>query len=233
MQGADTVLSGVPRIGQRRIAPGYGTPHLWTAAAEAPRIRTPLDVRRLTTPERSRRPLPPSFASRGGPYCGPLRDNAESGGGPFSKSSNSYSTVGKPGAWRSDDDMSGSGPSHGYSRNNICKKTEVKFKTMLSNTIHEVDAASAGAVRSAAGCERGPISSCRLADGFRHVQVCAKRPGWKETDKDDWDFIWADKDWIRMHFDECRHYLAATVPSLFPLVCLACFFCKMPRRHAG
>jgi hypothetical protein len=48
--------------------------------------------------------------------------------------------------------MSGSGPSHGYSRNNICKKTEVKFKTMLSNTIHEVDAASAGAVRSAATC---------------------------------------------------------------------------------
>lgn len=65
----------------------------------------------------------------------------------------------------------------GYSRNNICKKTEVKFKTLLSNTIHE---------------------------------ACMKRPGWKETDKDDWDFIWADKDWIRMHFDECRHHLSAT-----------------------
>ena len=40
------------------------------------------------------------------------------------------------------------------------KKTEIKFKSLFSNTIHE---------------------------------VLTKRPGWKETDKDDWDFIWADK----------------------------------------
>jgi len=51
-----------------------------------------------------------------------------------------------------------------------------------------------------------------LADEHCRMQVCMKRPGWKETDKDDWDFIWADKDWIRMHFDECRHHLSATVP---------------------
>ena len=50
-------------------------------------------------------------------------------------------------------------------------KKEIKFKSLLSNTIHE---------------------------------VLTRRPGWKETDKDDWDFIWADKDWIRMHFDEFR-----------------------------
>jgi hypothetical protein len=49
------------------------------------------------------------------------------------------------------------------------KRTEIKFKSLLSNCIHE---------------------------------TLTKRPGWKETDKDDWDFIWADKDWIRMHLDE-------------------------------
>ncbi|EKX42067.1 hypothetical protein GUITHDRAFT_158162 [Guillardia theta CCMP2712] len=62
-------------------------------------------------------------------------------------------------------------------RQNQPKKSEIKFKSLLSNTIHE---------------------------------VCTKRPGWKETDRDDWDFIWADKDWIRMHFDEMRSQLSNT-----------------------
>ena len=38
-----------------------------------------------------------------------------------------------------------------------------------------------------------------------------QRAGWRETDKDDWDLIWADKDWIRMHYDEIRHHLPAHV----------------------
>ena len=58
------------------------------------------------------------------------------------------------------------------------KRTEFKFKSLLSNCIHE---------------------------------TLSKRQGWKETDKDDWDFIWADKDWIRMHLDEVRHHLAPHV----------------------
>ena len=57
------------------------------------------------------------------------------------------------------------------------KKTEIKFKSLFSNTIHE---------------------------------VLSRRPGWKETDKDDWDFIWADKDWIRLHFDEFRNSFTST-----------------------
>jgi len=57
------------------------------------------------------------------------------------------------------------------------KKTEIKWKCLLANCIHE---------------------------------VLSTRHGWRETDRDDWDFIWADKDWIRMHFDECRAGLPPT-----------------------
>ena len=58
------------------------------------------------------------------------------------------------------------------------KRTEFKFKSMLTNCIYE---------------------------------TLSKRSGWRETEKDDWDFIWADKDWIRMHLDEVRHHLAPHV----------------------
>jgi tubulin polyglutamylase TTLL9 len=63
------------------------------------------------------------------------------------------------------------------SKGSAAKKTEIKFKSLFSNTIHE---------------------------------VLSRRPGWKETDKDDWDFIWADKDWIRLHFDEFRNSFTST-----------------------